>query len=57
MGVAEKSYCPKIYACAESAGFVRAARSKFSVMFACGMSRSHSDSGKFGSVVASPALK
>ena len=56
-GVALKLNSPNMYAYADSRGFDLAALSKFNVIFACSMSLSHSDSGKLGSTLASPALK
>ena len=48
-GVEEKSRSPKIYAYTERLGLYHAVRSRFRMILAWSIKRSHSDSGKLGS--------
>ena len=56
-GVAEKFNSPKMYVYADRFGFERADLRRFKVILACSISLSHLVRGKFGSTLASPALK
>ena len=55
-GVAVKLNSPNTYAWADNLGFVLEDRKRFIVIFVCGISLSHSESGKFGSAPANAAL-
>ena len=57
IGVALKLKFPCVHASAESFGLTLAVLSKLSAIISCGMSRSHSERGKLGSVAACPDLK
>ena len=56
-GVLLKSKFPNRIACAESCGFTREFRSRFSINCAWGVSLSHSWIGKVGSAIANPETK
>ena len=56
-GIDRKSNSPSKNVCAEMLGFVRDGRNMLIVRMDCAINRSHSNSGKDGSHVTSPAFK